>query len=1018
MLPLFVFLLLSSSWGFFLASAAHAHLNNASDERALMAFRATLSLDPNMALRSWNTSVPLCSWTGVQCSLRHQRVVSLNLTGMSLHGPISPLLANLSFLRVLDLSNNSHYGSIPHDLGRLFRLRVLRLSKNQLEGPIPSTIGSCRLLELVSLSHNFLLNGSIPSELGLLRNLKYLWLGINKLTGSIPTSFGNMSSLKNLSLGANQLHGSIPSELGRLSRLNTLYLRHNYLSGKIPPSLSNCTLLVDLQLHDNQLTGHIPWEFGGRLSQLENLFLWGNKLGGEIPKTLANCTHLRVLDLKINQLTGMVPVQLGQLFRLERLFLGGNQLISGSSTTLPILTALTNCSFLEQIHIGENHLTGTIPSSIQQLSRLSVFNLSHNEIGGKIPPEIGKLANLTYLNLEWNIFNGSIPSTLGRLQKLERLYLGKNKLRGSIPTEIGGIQRLGLLSLSQNKLSGQIPHSLGQLKQLRELYLDQNNLSGNISPNIGDCLRLEVLDLSNNRFNGNIPRTVAGLPNLQFFFNLSSNLLEGPLPLEISKMTMVQEINVAVNRLTGSVPSELESCTEVNYLNLSWNSFDGPIPDSLGKLVFLEDLDFSENNLSGTIPMSLENLKMLHHLNFSFNKLKGEVPKGGIFRRLRSGAFMENLGLCGQWVELPPCPSPIANVHNNHWLVKRVIISVGISVVVIFGFLIWQYCKGRVRGSSRLQITEAIPWNSGLPRISQEEIISATNGFSDAHLLGVGSFGSVYKGVLNDGTLVAIKVLNLQNEEAHRSFISECNALRKVRHRNLIKVITCCSNFDIKALVFPYMENGSLEKWLYPGEDVCRFSFSQRLQMAIDIAQGLIYLHHQCFVQVVHCDLKPSNVLLGDDMTAYIADFGIARLIFANDIDSVTSAHILKGSIGYIAPEYGLGENVSTKGDVYSYGIVLLEILTRKKPTNNMFVEGLNLPRWITINFPNKVEEVVDNNLLRKAGDDTNELPIKAYLITELVSIGLLCTQESPQKRPNMIDIMSRLERIREIWQS
>eukprot|EP00253_Pinus_taeda_P030252 PITA_30252 len=637
------------------------------------------------------------------------------------------------------------------------------------------------------------------------------------------------------------------------------------------------------------------------MSSLKNLFLGYNQLHGSIPSELGRLSQLNTLYLRHNYLSGKIP------------------------------PSLSNC---------ENHLTGTIPSSIQQLSQLSVFDLSHNEIGGKIPPEIGKLANLTYLNLEWNIFNGSIPSTLGRLQKLERLYLDKNKLRGSIPMEIGGIQRLVLLSLSQNKLSGQIPHSLGQLKQLRDLYLDQNKLSGNISPSIGDCLRLEVLDLSHNTFNGNIPRTIASLPNLQFFFNLSSNLLEGPLPLEISKMTMVQEINVAVNRLTGSIPSELESCTEVHYLNLLWNSFDGPIPDSLGKLGSLEDLDFSKNNLSGTIPMSLEKLKMLHHLNFSFNKLKGEVPKGEIFRRIRSGAFMGNLSICGQWVKLPPCPSPIANVHNNHWLVKRVIVSVG------------------------------------LPRISQEEIIYATNGFNGAHLLGVGSFGSVCRGVLTDGKLVAIKVLNLQNEEAHRSFISECNALRKIRHRNLIKAITCWSNFDIKALVFPYMENGILEKWLYLGEeDVCQLSFSQRLQMAIDIAQGLIYLHDQSFVQVVHCDLKPSNVLLGDDMTGYIADFGIARLTFENDIDSMTSAHILKGSIGYIAPEYGLGENVSKKGYVYSYGIVLLEILTRKKPTNNMFVEGLNLPRWITINFPNKVEEVVDNNLLRKAGDDTNELP-------------------------------------------
>lgn len=166
-------------------------------------------------------------------------------------------------------------------------------------------------------------------------------------------------------------------------------------------------------------------------------------------------------------------------------------------------------------------------------------------------------------------------------------------------------------------------------------------------------------------------------------------------------MTMVQEINVAANRLTGSIPSELENCTEVKYLNLSWNSFDGPIPDSLGKLESLEDLDFSGNNLSGTIPISLENLKMLQHLNFTFNKLTEEVPKDGIFRKIRSGAFMGNLGLCGPWVQLPPCPSSIANIHNNHWLMKKVIIPVGIPVVIcilFIGFLIWQYGKGRVRG--------------------------------------------------------------------------------------------------------------------------------------------------------------------------------------------------------------------------------------------------------------------------------------------------------------------------------
>jgi LRR receptor-like serine/threonine-protein kinase FLS2 len=192
----------------------------------------------------------------------------------------------------------------------------------------------------------------------------------------------------------------------------------------------------------------------------------------------------------------------------------------------------------------------------------------------------------------------------------------------------------------------------------------------------------------------------------------------------------------------------------------------------------------------------------------------------------------------------------------------------------------------------------------GHRRISYGELITATNEFSDANLLGVGSFGKVYKGVLNDGTIVAVKLLNLENEGAHKSFDRECKVLGKVRHRNLIRIITSYSDLQIKALIFPLMPNGSLEKWLYPnGEEESGLSLIQRLNIAIDIAQGMAYLHHHCFVQVIHCDLKPSNVLLGEDMTAYLIDFGIATICFANSEDStLTSTHALKGSAGYIPP--------------------------------------------------------------------------------------------------------------------
>ncbi|KAH9295539.1 hypothetical protein KI387_039127, partial [Taxus chinensis] len=983
----------------------------ASDEESLLKFKSGISVDLYNSLSDWSSTHPFCNWTGVECSRRRERAVVLNLTGMSLQGSISPFLGNLSFLRVLDLNNNTFTGHIPHELGNLARLRKLRLSKNRLEGSVPSTLSHCRSLKTLSVFRNRL-SGTIPSEIGLLTGLEMLWLSDNKLSGTIPPSIGNCSSLTVLSLGFNRLGGSIPAELGMLSQLDTLRLRHNHLTGQIPSSISNCTLLQDLQLHDNHLTGHIPSEFGASLSRLQMLLLWGNRLGGRIPSSLGNCTQLEVIDLKVNQLNGTVPMELGQIVNLKRLFLGTNKLVSGSTTGLLILSALTNCSLLEQIHLGENELTGTLPPSVDQLSsKLSIFNLTYNYLHGSIPLQISNLANLTYLNLEGNFFNGSIPPSLSKLTKLERLQLGRNRLHGSIPTEIGDLPSLGLLSLSQNQLSGPIPPSLGHLQHLRQLHMYGNKLSGEIPVTLGNCRRLEVLDLSYNNLSGNIPPEVATLSDLQLYFNLSHNLLQGSLPLEIGKITMVQAIDISSNVLTGSIPGTIGSCTGLQYLNLSHNSVQGPIPDSLRLLHNLDDLDFSWNNLSGIIPKSLEKLGMLHHLNFSMNKLTGEVPKRGIFRKLSNASFVGNVGLCGPWIHLPSCPPASSHKSYSHW---RIIIPVVVTVFVIWCcflcFLIWKW--GKKKNTVCLVVTEPLPFNLGLPRISEEELMAATNGLSDTNLLGVGNYGSVYKGELTDGTLVAVKVLNLQNAEAHQSFDTECNTLRNVRHRNLIGIITCCSNLDFKALIFPYMPNGSLEDWLYPDGDECKLSLSQRLNIAIDIAQAFAYLHHQCFVQVLHCDLKPSNVLLGDDMTAYVTDFGIARIALADSLDSMSSSsHLLKGSIGYIAPEYGLGTRVFTKGDVFSYGILLLEIFTRMRPTNYIFKEGLYLQKWVAQNFPHGIREIVERSEGNVQHGEKDEVILNSMI--DIMNVGLQCTRESPQDRPNMLQVADILEEVR-----
>ncbi|CAL8165543.1 unnamed protein product [Prunus armeniaca] len=266
--------------------------------------------------------------------------------------------------------------------------------------------------------------------------------------------------------------------------------------------------------------------------------------------------------------------------------------------------------------------------------------------------------------------------------------------------------------------------------------------------------------------------------------------------------------------------------------------------------------------------------------------------------------------------------------------------------------------------------------------VSYSELVQSTNGFSVDNLIGLGSFGSVYKGVVpSDGTTVAVKVFNLQQPGSFKSFIDECNALRSIRHRNLLKIITARSSIDnqgndFKSLVFEYMANGSLDSCLHPRDDVqsqCkRLSLIQRLTIAIDVASALDYLHHQCETSIARCDLKPSNVLLGEDMVAHVGDFGLARFLLEasnNPSESQSISTGLKGSIGYITPEYGMGGQVSVLGDIYSYGILLLEMFTGKRPTDDMFRDNLSIQQFTAKGLPDHAINVADPSLLLERDD-------------------------------------------------
>ncbi|KAL7590825.1 hypothetical protein Lser_V15G32272 [Lactuca serriola] len=988
------------------------------DRVALLAIKSKIKEDPKDLMISWNDSLH-CQWEGVTCNPTHQRVMALNLSNGGLLGSLSPSIANLTFLREIQLQNNFLSGEIPPEVGRLLLLQELSLYNNSFEGNIPASLSNCSSLQVLDLSQNILVGnipaslsncsnlrslvlgqnnlvGKIPDELGSLLMLNQLILPVNNFSGGIPRFIGNLTSLEILSLGRCGLGGSIPDVFHRLSNLTFIVLVENKLVGSIPPSLYNLSSLEILLLDDNRLTGRLPTNLGSMQPHLQALSIPDNHFSGPLPTSVLSSSNLRILDLSRNNFSGKLVITSREACNLEVLYLGSNHFGSGEDDEMTFIEALSICKNLRMLDIGYNQMKGFLPYSLGNLSN-----------------------TLSFLSFASNAFSGGLPSSVGNLSGLTSLDLSNNKLTGTINqvnfSNLGSLQKL---DLKNNSFSGSIPGSLGNLSLLIELDLGLNEFNGSMPSSLGNCKRLIKLVIDRNNLTGEIPRKLFELSTLSISLNLGGNRLSGELPQEVGNLKNLNEIILANNRLSGDLPTTISSCSSLVNLDISSNFFQGTLPSSLRSLRALQTFDASHNNFTGKIPTYLEEIP-LENLNISFNGFEGEVLSKGVFANASTVSLVGNSRLCGGVPELrlPKCHS--TNPKRKNWRRFAVILAIifvavliGIAVVVFFVFY-------RRKSEIKDDVSHEPMSRESLIQVSYEMLYKATDGFSTKNFIGEGSFSSVYRGNLDaDSGIVAIKVLNLHRRGGSKSFIAECEALKNARHRNLAKVITCCSGIDFqgnefKAIVYEFLPNGTLDQWLHDVQNkLPRLSLLQRVCVALDVAYALEYLHRHAGKTIVHCDLKPSNILLDEDMVAHVGDFGLSKILQPEyKIRQQSSSTGVRGTVGYAAPEYGLGSHVSPSGDMYSYGILLLEMITSKKPTDAMFGDGLTLHHYAKKSMGVGALEIVDPLLLNDEDENLalrkNERGIvekTCYMKRQnclhlLLEIGVSCSLESPQYR-------------------
>ncbi|CAN6450007.1 unnamed protein product [Victoria cruziana] len=853
----------------------------------------------------------------------------------------------------IDMSGWSLTGQFPSDVCTyLPDLRVLNIGNNFLRGSFPVGVINCSYLEVLNLTKNQF-SGGIP-DLSLLGSLRVLDVSINLFSGKFPMSVTNLSAIEILNFNENPAFDSweLPESIAQLRNLRTLILMTCGLTGRIPAFLGNMTWLVDLELSGNSLSGHIPPEIG-RMESLELLELYYNQLTGEIPAEFGNLSRLVDVDLSVNGLTGSIPEPLCRLPVLEALQLYNNSL------TGKVPQAIGNSTRLSILSIYENYLTGQLPRNLGEFSNLEVIDVSENRLSGALPPSVCKSGKLVYFLVLDNQFSGELPESYSTCISLLRFRVSKNSLSGAVPEKLWGLPVASIIDLGYNDFEGSISPYITNTKNLSELYVAGNRFSGPIPPEIGDASLLIKLDLSRNMFSGQ-------------------------LPAELGKLKMLNMLLVQQNNFVGQIPESFCFLKSINLLNLSNNQLTGKIPECFSKLL-PNSLDFSNNQLSGPVPVNL--------------------IKGGLAQNL-----LGNPNLCLRehidtgYPVFPFCERPMKKqTLNSIWVIG---VSVMAAFLGLLSFLKRLLAKANLGMEDGGYALSSISWDIKCFHKLKFDVYEILEQLDQKNKIGHGGSGTVYKIQLGCGESVAVKKFwtrKTKNSASDQYYLdmelkAEVETLGSIRHRNIVKLYCCFSNADCNLLVYEYMPNGNLWDALHQAGRTL-LDWPARHRIAVGVAQGLSYLHHDSSPPIIHRDIKTTNILLDADFQPKVADFGVAKVLQAQGGGDSTS--VIAGTYGYLAPEYAYSSKPTGKCDVYSFGVVLMELISGRKPLDPEFGESQNIVFWISCKASTKegAAEVLDKRLSAVYKDD----------MIHALRIAMRCTCSLPALRPAMNEVVTML---------